>query len=64
MHYPSALNIPVNELETRFSEVPANKSVLLHCIKGIRCQRGYEILKEKRPDIKELYFIKGEPIFN
>ena len=64
VHYPNALNIPANELETRFSEVPVGKPVLMHCIKGKRSQRGYEILKAKRPDIKELYYIKGEPIFN
>jgi rhodanese-related sulfurtransferase len=63
-HYPGALNIPVNELEARVSEVPAGKPVLTHCAKGRRAERGYELLKEKRQDIKELYFIKGDPIFN
>ena len=63
-HYPNALNIPVNELETRFSEVPAGKAVIVHCFKGMRAQRAYEILKEKRPDIKELYFIQGTIILN
>jgi rhodanese-related sulfurtransferase len=62
-HYPGALNIPVNDLEARLSEVPAGKPVLLHCAKGIRSERGYNLLKAKRPDIKELYFVKGEPIF-
>jgi len=64
VHYPGALNIPVNELQARLSEVPIDKPVLVHCALGIRAQRGYEILKEKRPDIKELYFINGKTIFN
>jgi rhodanese-related sulfurtransferase len=63
VHYPNALLIPVNELETRVSEVPADKPVLVHCGKGMRAQRGYEILKAKRPDIKELYYIQGDVIF-
>ena len=63
-HYPNALNIPVNELETRFAEVPVGRPVLVHCGMGRRAKRGYEILREKRPDIKDLYYIKGEPIFN
>ncbi|MCL1915846.1 MAG: rhodanese-like domain-containing protein [Desulfovibrionaceae bacterium] len=63
VHYPDALNIPVNELETRLNEVPQGKPVLVHCGLGKRAQRGYEILKEKRPDIKELYYINGEVIF-
>ena len=64
VHYPGALNISVNELEQRLSEVPAGKPVLIHCAKGRRAERGYEILKEKRPEIKELYFIKGDTIFH
>ena len=64
VHYPDSLNIPVNELEARIMEVPADKPVLVHCALGKRGQRGYEILKEKRPDIKELYFINGEVIFD
>jgi rhodanese-related sulfurtransferase len=64
VHFATALNIPVNELETRLSEIPEGKPILMHCIKGMRSQRGFDILKEKRPDIKELYFIKGEPIFD
>jgi rhodanese-related sulfurtransferase len=63
-HYPGALNIPVNDLEMRFSEVPAGRPVLVHCGLGKRAKRGYEILKEKRPEIKDLYYIMGEPIFN
>jgi rhodanese-related sulfurtransferase len=63
-HYPDALNIPVNELETRLSEVPADKPVLVHCALGKRSERAYFILKEKRPDIKELYHVDGAPIFD
>ena len=63
-HYPNALNIPVNELEARLDEVPAGRPVLVHCVRGMRSMRGYEILKEQRPDIKEIYHINGEPIFD
>ena len=61
-HYAGSLNIPVNELEARIAEVPADKPVVVHCFKGIRAKRAYEILKEKRPDIKELYYIGGGEI--
>ena len=64
MHYPNALNIPVNELEARLSEVPAGKPILVYCGRGIRSMRAYEILRERRPDITELYHIQGEPIFD
>ena len=63
-HYPGAILIPVNELEARASEVPADKPVLVHCAKGVRAQRAYDMLKTKRPDIKELYYIKGVAAYN
>ena len=63
-HYPGALNIPVNQLEARISEAPTGEPVLLYCARGARAQRAYKILKKKRPDIKELYFIKGETLFD
>lgn len=63
-HYPNALNIPIAELEARLSEVPSGKAVLVYCARGKRSERGYKLLKEKRPDIQQLYYIAGEPIFN
>ena len=64
VHYPNALNIPANELETRLSEIPTGRPVLTHCVRGMRSHRVFEALREKRPDITELYHIKGEPIFD
>ena len=64
VHYPGALNIPVNQLEARISEVPAGEPVMVYCARGVRAQHAYKILKEKRPDIKELYFIKGKTLFD
>ena len=62
-HYATARNIPVNELEARIAEVPSGKPVLVHCGIGKRAQRGYEILKAKRPDIQELYYVNGKTLF-
>lgn len=61
-HYPNALNIPVAELEQRIEEVPSGKPVLIHCAKGIRAKRAYDLMKTKRPDA-EVAFIKGSPTF-
>jgi rhodanese-related sulfurtransferase len=62
-HYPGALNIPVNELEQRVSEVPAGKPVLVYCAKGLRAGRAYDIMKKRRPDVTELYYLKGAPLY-
>jgi len=61
--YPGSINIPVKELENRAGEIPAGKPVLIHCAKGKRAERAYATLKEQRPDITEVYYIAGEPIF-
>lgn len=62
-HYKNALNIPVLDLETRLKEVPTGKPVLIHCARGVRAERAFTVLKEKRPDLTELYYIMGTPIF-
>lgn len=62
-HYPNSLNIPVAELEQRIAEVPAGKPVLIHCAKGIRAKRAYDIVKTKYPNQQEVFYIKGSPIF-
>lgn len=61
-HYPNALNIPVAELEQRVAEVPAGKPVLIHCAKGIRAKRAYDVMKAQRPEMEVMY-IKGSPQF-
>lgn len=62
-HFNGAVSIPFDELEDRYNEIPANKPVLLHCRKGVLAPKAYELLKGKRPDIKELRYIAGAPLF-
>jgi len=62
-HFPNALNIPVVELEARLGEIPSGKPVLVHCVRGMRSRRGFEIVREMRPDIEQLFHLDGEPIF-
>ena len=61
--YPGAVNIPVKELEARIAEIPAGKPVLIHCARGVRAESAYTLIKEKRANIPEVFFIKGRPIF-
>lgn len=45
-HFPKALNIPVNELQTRTGEIGAtDKPVVLYCASGARSAMGARILK-------------------
>jgi len=40
-------NIPLGELESRLSEVPKDKQIVLACKKGGRSAQAYELLKSK-----------------
>ena len=58
-HLDDAVNIPVDELEARLGEIPADRPVLIHCRTGIRAERAYKLLREKKPEIQEMYVVTG-----
>lgn len=45
--FKSAVNIPSEEMEKRFAEVPKDKPVYVHCATGARAEMAYDILKGK-----------------
>ena len=45
-HVPGAMNIPVDELRSRLSEVPRNKKLFVHCAVGFRGHLAVRILKQ------------------
>ncbi|MGL5722430.1 MAG: rhodanese-like domain-containing protein [Brevinema sp.] len=59
--FEGAMWIPYTEMADRYNEIPANARVLIYCGGGIVSVDAYEILKEKRPDLKELSYIAGAP---
>jgi phage shock protein E len=45
-HYPNAVNIPVNEIQTRISEIgEKNVQVVLYCASGVRSAFAARVLK-------------------
>ncbi|MBI4912334.1 MAG: sulfurtransferase [Acidobacteria bacterium] len=42
-----ALNIPQEELATRFVEVPKGRRILIHCSTGIRAEMAYNLLRDQ-----------------
>lgn len=61
--FTGSLFIPYTELDTRFDEIPAEKPVILHCVRGRASAKAYPILEEHRKDIPVLSYIAGEPLF-
>ncbi len=56
---PSALNIPLDMLESNLSKLPKNKAVAIHCVSGVRAGIAYNLLKTK--GFKDVRFL-NEPI--
>lgn len=48
-HVPSALNIPLSELEQRFKEIPVGSYII--CQSGARSLRACEFLEENDIDV-------------
>lgn len=46
-HIPGVANIPLEELEQRFGEIPKDKKVLLICRSGRRSAQGVDLLRGK-----------------
>jgi phage shock protein E len=56
-HVPGAVNIPLNELDRRISEVPSDKPVIVICASGNRSQAG--ATKIKKSGIEKVYNVQG-----
>ena len=58
-HLEGSVNIPVEELEGRLAEVPADRPLLIYCRRGARAERAYNIIKEKKPEAASVQFVLG-----
>ena len=56
-HIPGAINIPVDEIETRLNEFKHNYGVLIYCINGSRTRQAEAILLGA--DIPNVYHLEG-----
>lgn len=48
--FDGAINIPLDQLSSRVSEIPAGKPILVHCESGYRSATGSSIIKKYLPD--------------
>ncbi len=68
-HFKGAINIPIEELsgdeeDALYLEIPEGRPVLLHCRQGAIVPGAYRRVKELRPDIPEIAYIAGAPLFD
>ena len=67
-HFEGAVNIPIEELDREeedelYAALPKGRPVVLHCRLGMIVPGAYERLTELRPDIPEIAYIDGAPLF-
>jgi rhodanese-related sulfurtransferase len=43
---PTAMNVPLDELQMRLNELPKDKEIVVHCATGMRAEMAYNILKK------------------
>lgn len=58
-HIPGAVNIPLDELEDRAAEVPADKPIIVVCRTGRRSIFGAEILRYAGFKNIDIYNLEG-----
>lgn len=56
-HVPGAINIPLNELATRFNDVARDKPIVVICASGNRSMSGSEILASA--GFNDVYNLQG-----
>lgn len=68
-HFEGAINIPIenisqDEAKKLYLDIPTERPVILHCRLGMVVPGAYRTLKKLRPDIPEISYIDGTPLFN
>ena len=46
-HLPGAINIPIDQLETRMSELKWGNEIVVYCLSGVRSARAIELLRAR-----------------
>ena len=53
-HFKKAINIPTDEIPSRYNELPRDRLIVTHCVTGTRAEMAYNILKQKGYQVKYL----------
>jgi rhodanese-related sulfurtransferase len=56
----TAVNIPVDELETRIKTLPLDKPVVFICGTGARSGESYYMVQDVRPEMKNVFYLDAE----
>jgi rhodanese-related sulfurtransferase len=61
--FKTAVNIPVDQLETKIITLPTDKPVVFVCGTGARSGESFYMVQDLRPEMKNVYYLEGELTF-
>ena len=56
----NAVNIPIDDLETKITTLPTDKPVVFICGTGARSGEAFYMVQDVRPELKNVYYVDGE----
>ncbi len=56
----TAVNIPVDKLESQVKTLPSDKPIVFVCGTGARSGEAFYMLKDLRPELKEVFYVEAE----
>ena len=59
----SAINIPVDNLESKIATLPQDKPIVFICGTGARSGESFYMVQDLRPEMKNVYYIDAEMTF-
>ena len=62
--FKTAVNIPTDELEKKIAILPTDKPVVFVCSTGARSGEAYYMVQDIRPELKKVYYLEAETIYN
>ncbi|UZP68105.1 rhodanese-like domain-containing protein [Desulfovibrio mangrovi] len=63
-HMKNAVNIPVDALEKNIASLSADKPIVFVCASGARSGEAYYMVRDMRPEIKDVFYLEAETTYN
>ena len=63
-HFKTAVNMPVDELQKKAATLPSDKPIVFVCNTGSMSGESYYLLKDKRPELKKVYYLDAVCEYN
>lgn len=58
-HFPTAINMPVDMVEKKATEIPTDKPIVFSCASGARAGEAYYLYMDIVKDAKEVYYLEA-----